>query len=313
MDAEAIDQLYVKIQASFRRHDEELRVSFPLLTLMKAVYLNSVRTQPLQGEKVLSNFKAFRSHLDKKSTFDIHSKDTGVVIISLERYKPSKITYASGSIENMFNYKRTHLVGCKFENLFPVFIAKHYQNILQQYVKSPDHKFDYKTETIGATVDGHLFELEVQICQYSLTSQGISMIALLKRKSEFLSLLIANHNGDIVSVSERLKNRLVEQKVSVGSIVSVQSISRELGTINQAFNLIHKSECIRQQSPIIEPKDTWIGGLSIAKSGRRDMTIDHLVNNNSGMVSANRERDASGIMLDPHNVEQSLKFAEIYD
>ena len=306
MRAEAIDQLYVKIQTSFQKHDEDLRALFPLLALMKAVYLDSVRIQPIQGEKMLSTFKALRSNLDKKNTFDICSKETGVLIISLERYKSSKITYASGSIENLFNHKKSSLIGYKFENLFPAFIAKKYQNILQQYVKSPDHKFDYRTETVGVTADGHLFELEVQMCQYSLISHGISMIALLKKKSEFLSLLIANHNGDIVTVSERLKNRLAEQKVSVGSIISVQSISHELGTVNQAFNFIHKSECIRQQPLIIEPKDTWIGGLSVAKSGRRDMTIDHLVNNNSGMVSANRERDVSGILLDPHNVEQSL-------
>ena len=57
MNAEIIDQLNLKIQASLRRHDGDLRFHFPLLTLMKAVYLNSVRAQPTHGEKMFSNFK----------------------------------------------------------------------------------------------------------------------------------------------------------------------------------------------------------------------------------------------------------------
>ena len=311
MDAEIIDQLYLKIQASLRRHDEDLRFSFPLLTLMKAVYLNSVRTQPTQGEKIFSNFKILQNNLDRKNILDIHTDDIGIVTISLERYKPSKIIYASGSIENMFSYNKADLVGSKFESLFPSIIAKNYQNILQQYVKSPDQKLDYKTETVGVTANGHLFELEVQLCLYTLANEHISVIALLKKKSEFLSVLLANHDGDIVSVSKRLKNRLIEQRLNIQPVTSIQGISRELVTINQAFNLIHKSDCTRQESPDFDIKEARTGRLSIARSGRKDITSDHLITNNSILISTNREKDVSRIFRDPYNLDQSLKSQRI--
>ena len=238
---------------------------------------------------------------------DIHADDTGIIIISLERYKPSKITYASGSIENMFSYNKADLVGSKFESLLPSIIAKNFQNILQQYVKSPDQKLDYKTETVGVTADGHLFELEVQLCLYTLANEHISVITLLKKKSEFLSVLLANHDGDIVSVSKRLKSRLNEQRLNIQSITSIRGISRELVTVNQAFNLIHKSEYIHQQSPAFDLKGARIGRLSILRSSRKDITSDHLITNNSVLISTNREKDVSHIFRDPHNLDQSLK------
>ena len=307
MDAQIIDQLYLKIQASLRKHDRDLRFSFPLLTLMKAVYLNNVRAQPVQGEKMLSNFKNLLDNSDKGNTLDIRTEDIGVVFISLERYKPSKITCASGSVENMFCLNKIDLIGCKFESLFPSIIAKNYQNILQQYVKSPDQKLDSKTEAFGMTANGHLFELEVQLGMYSLASGQISMIALLKKKSEFLSVLIASHDGDIVSVSKRLQNRMTEQRLNVPSITSIQDISNELVTVNQAFNLIHESEFIRQQPPDFDLKEARIGKLFTARSNRKNMTSDYLITNNSVLISTNREKNMSFTSREPQKNTHSLR------
>ena len=307
-DAEIIDLLYLKIQASYKKHYEELRLCFPLLVLMKAVYLNGIRTQPIQGDNLFYNFKNARNNFAKKNEFDINSENTGIMIISLERHKPTKVTYASGSIENIFDVKKPNIVGHKFGSIFPPIVAKGFQYTLHQYVKSPDYKLDYKTETIGMTASGNLFELEVHFCQYSQVSKDISVIVLLKKKSDYLSMLIANHDGDIIGISQKLKDDLTDEKLDVRAIVSVQKLSSELRVVNEAFNLVHKGDCIRQQPSSMDLRESRIQGFSTSRSTRRDfITNDHLITNNSGLVSIAHERDASFMDFDGNNTQRPLK------
>ena len=307
MDAETIDLLHLKISAGYGKYHEELRLCFPLLTLMNAVYTNTVRTQPIRGDKLLSNFKNARNNSIKKNDFDVNSENTGIILISLEKHKSATVTYASGSIENIFNLKKSDIIGHKVDRFFPPIVAKAFQHILHQYVKSPDYKLDYKAETIGKTANGNLFELEVHFCQYSQVSKDISVIVLLKKKSDHLSMLIANHDGGIVAISEKLKEDLMDENLNVQAITSIQKLSPELEAVNEAFNLMHKSECIRQQPSSLDLRESRMPGFSVSRSTKRDLTInDYLITNNS-VLATNRERDTSFIDLDRNNTTRPLK------
>ena len=134
-----------------------------------------------EGANILGKFQGTIQNKLKKSEFDVSSGKQAVVIVSLDKRKLGEILYASGSIQNLFNLKKTELIGQYFGMLFPNTIATAYRRFLQRFIKFPNIDLNYPHISVGRTFDGELFETEVNFQLYPYMDRDITLIVLLKQ------------------------------------------------------------------------------------------------------------------------------------
>ena len=238
-----IDLLGAYIQKLYQRNIEDFRQSFSLPILLYSVYLTSVHYLPHQGTKMLRKYEtAALNQIMKAQSGGLSLKETAVAVISLDPKKAGQILDVSISMETLFHFKKTQLIGKSFGLLFPNVIAKAYQNRVQQYAKSPSHKLNHKYKTYGKTQTGDIFELEVHFQLYSYMNKEIAVATLFKKISNSKSLLIVNSDGIITSYSKKLHDNFIQEELNLANIKLMQDIIPEFGKINFSFNITYSNE-----------------------------------------------------------------------
>jgi len=247
--AQSIDALFTKICRECDLNLNNFRKNFTSPMLLYAVYLNNIRQLCHEGAQIIRSFQSVMVTQNINNEFDAASGTTAVIIISLDKIKAGQILDASGSIHNLFNLKKTDLIGKRFGSLFPSGVAKRYQLVVSQYAKAPVYKLNYKEKTYGKTVDDEIFELEAHFQLYPYINKEITVMILLKRLSKPLPILIANPEGIITDYSKRLKKAFQKEFLNLNNFRTLQSLSLEFEEVNLAFNMIHnKQQASEQQS-----------------------------------------------------------------
>ena len=197
-----IDRLFVKIRKECEHNLNNFRKNFSSPMLLYSVYLNNVRQMHYDGIQVLRSFQAVMLAQNMYNQFDAASGNVAIVIVSLDKTKAGIILNASGSIHNIFNLRKTELIGKKIGCLFPSVIAKNYQQNIQQYSKAPFSKLDYKEKTYGKTTTNEIFELEAHFQLYPYINKELTMMIMLKKLDDPAPILIANNEGLIIDCSK---------------------------------------------------------------------------------------------------------------
>jgi len=242
--SQEIDLLNLKAKKIFQENKNNFANNLTSSILLCAVYLNNVRDFHFEAIKLLNQFHKLHSKEHLKNEFDTVSGTSAVVLISLDRTKAGRIIEASGSIESLFNLRKTEIIGKRIEKLFPTMIAKQYQSYIQQYSKAPPHKLDLKEETYGKTTKDDIFQLEAQFKLYPYTNKEVIIFLLLKKVSNPLPVLIVNHDGIITDCSCSLRISLQNESVNVGTFKSVQNFILSFEIANIAINQVYNKEIL---------------------------------------------------------------------
>ena len=237
-----IDKLFNRIDNHFTRQNNSFKQQFVQAILMHAVYLDKIRSLPIEGLKTVQKFQMIRNNVIHKNGFNIHSGTKALVMISLDKRNVGEVLEASGSIETLFGTKKRDLIGTNFSCLFANDITKIHQYFVQQFAKSPDHKLDYKVKTYGKTADGDLFEVEAHFILYPHLKKEISIMILFQKLSEPQSLIIVDYDNTVVDFSNQLEEAFQEEKFNISTATLAQDLNSQFGTIHQAFDAMHKVE-----------------------------------------------------------------------
>ena len=238
----SIDKLFNKIDSHFTRQNNGFKQQFVQAVLMCAVYLDKIRSLPIEGFKMVQRFQMIRQNVIHRNGFNIHSGTKALVMISLDKRNVGEILEASGSTESLFGTKKKKLVGSNFGCLFANDIAKTHQYFVQQFAKAPDHKLDHKVKTYGKTADGDLFELEAHFILYPHLKKEISIMVLFQKLSDPQSLIIIDYDNSVVDCSNQLEKAFHEEKLNISTAKLAQDLNSQLGLVYQAFDIIHKVE-----------------------------------------------------------------------
>jgi len=236
---EKIDALFMKIRKECETNLHNFRKNCTSPMLLYAVYLNNVRQMHYEGIQVLRSFQSIMFAQNANNELEAASGNVAVVIVSLDKAKAGTILNASGSIHNIFNLKKTDLIGKKFGYLFPSSIAKIYQQSIQQYSKAPEYKLDYKQQTYGKTSNDEIFELEAHFQLYPCVNKELTLMVMLKKLDDPAPILIANNDGNIVDYSKTLEAQFQKESLNIKVFQSLQNILPRFEDVNLAINIVY--------------------------------------------------------------------------
>ena len=300
---EEIDRLFMRIRKECEHNLNNFRKNFRSPMLLYSIYLSNVRQMHYDGTQVLTSFQSImlaqNASGNNNNELDVTSGNTAVVVVSLDKIKAGTILNASGAIHNIFNLRKTELIGKKVGCLFPAAIAKKYQQNIHEYSKSPTYKLDHKERTYGKTTTEEIFELEAHFQLYPYVGKELTVMIMLKKLDDPAPILIANNDGMIVDYSGSLKGLFQAENINLKNVKKFQDLNINFEKVNLAFNMSYDENQQQQQmmSARSDNKEKFFfnfdstAGDFIEDSSRNNSTYRALVHSSGGFGSPEKAKN----------------------
>ena len=218
-------------------------------SIIYALYLEIVRAIPSSGASLLK--KAQRSINNKwhinRDVIDIAMGNSAIIVASIESDKIGKIIDASSSATEMFKTNKQGLIGLKIGQVLPHVLASKHNDLIKGFQKNSKETASFENfVSYAKTLQDDYFKVQVTLQPFPLICKELSLFAYIKKASDYQSILVVDHRGLIIEFSKNLSLPL-NLHTRKSHSVKIESLCSTFKMINQAFNLLYKSQDFPRQ------------------------------------------------------------------